>query len=170
MGNSLIPLCISYPLISKFGQESRLQGGSVQTSDRISGHIWDYCDSSASSGPPSGLFSSSGRIHNTAGGGEMGTSVAVFFSSSPESGNTARLLSAFMKGLERGGDEIRTFDVKEVNPSPCTGELHCWFKDPGNCYIQDGMQEVYAVLRCSDAAQCAINGCLAEARLQRSCQ
>ncbi|MFC2095653.1 flavodoxin family protein [Candidatus Bipolaricaulota bacterium] len=80
----------------------------------------------------------------------MGTSVAVYFSSSPESGNTARLLSAFMKGLERGGDETRIFDVKEIHLSPCTGELHCWLKDPGNCYIQDGMEDLYPVLRQAD--------------------
>lgn len=80
----------------------------------------------------------------------MGRSVAVYFSSSSESGNTARLLSAFMQGLKRGGEETQVFDVKEIQPSPCTGELHCWFKDPGNCYIQDGMQDLYAVLRQAD--------------------
>ena len=80
----------------------------------------------------------------------MGISVAVYFSSSPESGNTARLLSAFMKGLERGGDQTKTFNVKEVQPSPCTGELHCWLEDPGNCYIQDGMQDLYPILRGAD--------------------
>ena len=80
----------------------------------------------------------------------MGTSVAVYFSSSPESGNTARLLKAFLKGLERGGDNTTLFDVKEIQPSPCTGELHCWLKDPGNCYINDGMQDLYPVLRQAD--------------------
>jgi multimeric flavodoxin WrbA len=80
----------------------------------------------------------------------MGTSVAVYFSSSPEAGNTARLLKAFLAGLERGGDETKLFDVKEIQPSPCTGELHCWFKDPGNCYIQDTMQDLYPVLRQAD--------------------
>ena len=80
----------------------------------------------------------------------MGTSVAVYFSSSAESGNTARLLFAFMQGLKQGGDEIKVFDVKKIQPSPCTGELHCWFKDPGNCYIQDGMQDLYSVLRQAD--------------------
>jgi len=80
----------------------------------------------------------------------MGTSVAVYFSSSSESGTTARLLSAFMKGLERGGDETRIYDVREIQPLPCTGELHCWHKDPGNCYIQDGMQDLYPALRQAD--------------------
>jgi multimeric flavodoxin WrbA len=80
----------------------------------------------------------------------MGTSVAVYFSSSPESGNTARLLFAFMEGLERGGEETKVFDVKQVNPSPCTGELHCWFKDPGSCYIQDGMADLYPWLQDAD--------------------
>ncbi|MFC2079306.1 flavodoxin family protein [Candidatus Bipolaricaulota bacterium] len=80
----------------------------------------------------------------------MGTSAAILYSSSPNSGNTARLLKAFMKGLERGGDDTKIFDVKEIQPSPCTGELHCWFKDPGNCYIDDGMQDLYPVLRKAD--------------------
>jgi len=80
----------------------------------------------------------------------MGTSVAAYFSSSPESGNTARLLNAFLKGLERGGDNTKLFDVEEIQPSPCTGELHCWFQDPGSCYIQDAMQDLYPVLRRAD--------------------
>jgi multimeric flavodoxin WrbA len=80
----------------------------------------------------------------------MGTSVAVYFSSSPEAGNTARLLKAFLKGVERGGDDTRLLDVKEIRPSPCTGELHCWFKDPGSCYIQDAMQDIYPILREAD--------------------
>ncbi len=77
----------------------------------------------------------------------MRTSVAVYYSSSPESGNTARLLTAFMTGLEAGGDEAKLFDVQEIQASPCTGELHCWFKDPGHCYIKDTMQALYPVLR-----------------------
>jgi len=72
--------------------------------------------------------------------------VAVYFSSSSEFGNTAKLLSAFMKGVERRGDETKIFDVNKIQPSPCTGELHCWSKDQGNCSIQDDMQDLYPVL------------------------
>lgn len=80
----------------------------------------------------------------------MGMSVAIHASSSPETGNTAQLLAAFMRGVERGGDTTRTFAIKDLNISPCTGELHCWFKVPGQCYIQDDMQNLYPVLRESD--------------------
>lgn len=80
----------------------------------------------------------------------MGMSVAVYYSSSPESGRTAKLLKAFLTGLERGGDRTVIYDVRQIRPSPCTGELHCWFKEPGVCYIQDGMQDLYPVLRQAD--------------------
>jgi multimeric flavodoxin WrbA len=53
----------------------------------------------------------------------MGKSVAVYYSSSAESGNTARLLASFMRGIERGGDTTETFAVKDLNISPCTGAL-----------------------------------------------
>ena len=77
----------------------------------------------------------------------MGKSVAVYYSSSAESGNTARLLASFMRGIERGGDTTETFAIKDLNISPCTGEFHCWFKVPGQCYIQDDMQDLYSSLR-----------------------
>ncbi|MCK5585341.1 NAD(P)H-dependent oxidoreductase [Candidatus Bipolaricaulota bacterium] len=80
----------------------------------------------------------------------MGKSVAVYYSSSAESGNTARLLAAFMRGIERGGDSTETFAVKDLNISPCTGEFHCWFKAPGQCHIQDDMQNLYPTLREAD--------------------
>jgi len=80
----------------------------------------------------------------------MGRTVAVYYSSSVESGNTARLLAAFMRGIERGGDSTEEFGVKNLDISPCTGELHCWFKAPGRCYIQDGMQKLYPALKGAD--------------------
>jgi hypothetical protein len=77
----------------------------------------------------------------------MGHTIAACYSSSAESGNTARLLAAFMRGVERAGDTTTTLAVKDLNISPCTGELHCWFKVPGQCYIQDDMQNLYPSLR-----------------------
>lgn len=76
----------------------------------------------------------------------MGKAIALYYSSSTESGNTARLLKAFLRGVERGGDEVEIFSVKDLSISACTGELHCWSKDPGKCYIQDEMQALYPVL------------------------
>lgn len=77
----------------------------------------------------------------------MGKAVGLYYSSSAQSGNTARLLTAFMGGIQRGGDETEIFAVKDLSISPCTGELHCWSKLPGQCYIQDDMQSIYPALR-----------------------
>lgn len=80
----------------------------------------------------------------------MARSVAVYYSSSAEAGSTATLLEAFMRGVERCGDSATTYAVKDVDISVCTGELHCWFKAPGECYIQDGMQNLYPILSRAD--------------------
>lgn len=80
----------------------------------------------------------------------MGRSVAICYSSSAESGNTATLLNAFMRGIEQGGDSATTYAIKDAGISACTGELHCWFKVPGECYIQDGMQKLYPILNRAD--------------------
>ena len=76
----------------------------------------------------------------------MGRTVTLCYSSSA-AGNTARLLEAFLRGAERGGDDVESFAVKDLAISPCTGELHCWEEVPGECYIQDDMRKIYAALR-----------------------
>lgn len=79
----------------------------------------------------------------------MAKTVALCYSSSAETGNTARLLKSFLRGIERGGDEVECVFIKGLSVSPCTGELTCWSKTPGRCYIQDGMQPLYPTVKAS---------------------
>ena len=78
---------------------------------------------------------------------DMAGAVALYYSSRADTGNTARLLRAFLGGMERGGDVVESFAIMTLSISPCTGELACWSKDPGRCYIQDDMQRLYPALR-----------------------
>ncbi|MCK4394131.1 hypothetical protein KAX17_14615 [Candidatus Bipolaricaulota bacterium] len=62
----------------------------------------------------------------------MGKSVAVYYSSSAESGNTARLLASFMRGIERGGDTTETFAVKDLK-EPLGSDLRKRRQKPEVC-------------------------------------
>jgi multimeric flavodoxin WrbA len=76
--------------------------------------------------------------------------VAINGSPSKEKGSTARLLKAFMDGMQEAGAITRLIYASEVRPHPCTGEMNCWYRTPGQCYQQDGMQEIYPILRKAD--------------------
>lgn len=65
-------------------------------------------------------------------------------------GNTATLLDAFFKGIEDAGSSVELFYAKELDIKPCTGEMHCWYTKPGQCYLKDDMQTVYPILWRSD--------------------
>ena len=67
-----------------------------------------------------------------------------------EKGYTARVLDPFMKGIEKAGAQVELLYSKQLNVSPCTGEFDCWHKNPGKCYINDSMQEVYSKLKEAD--------------------
>ncbi|MDD5645741.1 MAG: flavodoxin family protein [Candidatus Bipolaricaulis sp.] len=77
----------------------------------------------------------------------MARTIALYYSSGEEAGNTARLLRAFLGGMERGGDVVQSFAIMTMSILPCTGELACWSRTPGHCYIQDDMQRLYPLLR-----------------------
>jgi multimeric flavodoxin WrbA len=64
---------------------------------------------------------------------------------SPEKakGNTAMVLIPFLAGMEKAGAKIDLVYSKELNITPCTGEMHCWYRKPGQCIHQDIMQEIY---------------------------
>ena len=72
--------------------------------------------------------------------------VAVNGSPNKSKGNTAFLLDAFFKGIEDAGSNIELYYPKELDIKPCTGEMHCWYTKPGQCYIKDDMQTVYPIL------------------------
>lgn len=72
--------------------------------------------------------------------------VAINGSPRKDTGNTAILLDAFFRGVEDAGSSVELFYARELDIKPCTGEMHCWYVNPGQCYIKDDMQTVYPVL------------------------
>jgi len=48
------------------------------------------------------------------------------------------------------GDAVSSADVRELDITPCTGELHCWFKVPGVCCIRDDMKDLCPQLRAAE--------------------
>jgi len=67
-----------------------------------------------------------------------------------EKGRTAKILTPFLEGMEKAGAAVELFYVRRLNIKPCNGELYCWNKTPGECYIQDDMQPLYPKLREAD--------------------
>ena len=76
--------------------------------------------------------------------------VAVNGSPKMEKGNTAKILAPFLDGMEKGGATVELFYARRLNVKPCDGELYCWNKKPGECYIDDSMQSLYPKLREAD--------------------
>ncbi len=74
---------------------------------------------------------------------------AVVINGSPraERGNTARLLAPFIEGMEAAGAEVRLFHAARLTIKPCSGELHCWYENPGHCIHTDEMEVLYPLLR-----------------------
>jgi len=67
-----------------------------------------------------------------------------------EKGYTAMLMDPLIQGMRDAGAEVNIFYAKRFKVKPCTGEMHCWYRKPGKCYIRDDMQKVYPVLREAD--------------------
>ena len=84
--------------------------------------------------------------------GEVVLTRVVAINGSPdiEKGNTARILTPFLEGMEEAGASVELFYAKRLNVKPCTGEFYCWNKKPGQCYIDDSMQLLYPKLREAD--------------------
>ena len=73
--------------------------------------------------------------------------VAINGSPRKGKGNTGTILNALLQGIEEAGADTEVFYTKNLKLKPCTGEMKCWWKTPGECYIKDGMQKVYPSLR-----------------------
>ena len=71
------------------------------------------------------------------------------FNGSPKmgKGNTALILNPFLEGMRDAGAEVELFYTRKLKINPCTGELLCWGKMPGQCHISDDMQLLYPKLR-----------------------
>lgn len=66
-------------------------------------------------------------------------------------GNTAMILTPFLKGLADAGAEVELLYTGGLKILPCVcGAMQCWYKIPGECTIQDDMQMLYPRLRAAD--------------------
>ncbi len=80
----------------------------------------------------------------------MSEVVAVNGSPDKDKGNTARLLGSLLEGMREAGASTKVLYVSEIKPNPCLGDMHCWYRKPGQCHQRDGMQDVYPVLKEAD--------------------
>ncbi|MCW3982171.1 MAG: flavodoxin family protein, partial [Candidatus Bathyarchaeota archaeon] len=62
-------------------------------------------------------------------------------------GNTALVLTPFIEGMREAEASVELFYAKRLHIQPCTGEFQCWYKKPGQCYLDDEMQTLYPKLR-----------------------
>jgi len=76
--------------------------------------------------------------------------LAVNSSSQMGKGNTAQILDRFLEGMKEAGAEVEIVYTQKLNIRPCTGIFQCWYKTPGECYINDDMQMIYPKLREAD--------------------
>jgi len=73
--------------------------------------------------------------------------VAINGSPRLEKGNTHVVLTPFLQGMTDAGAGVELFYASRLDVEPCTGEFHCWYEKPGECYIKDDMELLYPELR-----------------------
>jgi multimeric flavodoxin WrbA len=76
--------------------------------------------------------------------------LAINGSARMQNGFTEMILTPFLEGMKEAGAQVELLYARQLNVSPCTGEFHCWYKKPGECYIHDSMQLVYPKLSEAD--------------------
>ena len=65
-------------------------------------------------------------------------------------GVTAKLAGALADGLSRGGAQVETLFVADMNIAPCTACLSCMHLNPGHCAQRDDMDLVVPLLKQAD--------------------
>jgi len=81
----------------------------------------------------------------------MSKAVAINGSPRMEKGNTALVLTPFIRGMTDAGYDVESFYASRLKVKPCTcGEMYCWNKRPAECCIKDNMQLLYPKLREAD--------------------
>lgn len=76
--------------------------------------------------------------------------VAINGSPKMDKGNTAMILDPFLEGLSEAGANVDLFYTKKMKIEPCSGNLDCWLKHPGECIHKDDMQILYPKLKDAD--------------------
>lgn len=78
----------------------------------------------------------------------MGKVIVINGSPQMDRGNTAMLLAPFIQGMKDGGSEVELFYASRLKVKPCScGQMRCWDATPGECSIQDSMQDLYPKLK-----------------------
>jgi hypothetical protein len=81
-------------------------------------------------------------------GEDRGMSKVLAINGSPRmgKGSTYLVLTALVEGMKDAGADVELFYASRLDVEPCTGEFHCWYEKPGECYIDDDMQDLYPKL------------------------
>ena len=73
--------------------------------------------------------------------------LAINSSPKMDKSNTSLILDPFLAGLKEAGAKVELLYTRKLDIKPCTGELHCWVKQPDECYQKDDMQMLYPKLQ-----------------------
>jgi len=57
-------------------------------------------------------------------------------------GNTAKILNPFLEGLKEAGANVELIYSWKLNIEPCSGDMSCWFVNPGTCAKDDDMKTI----------------------------
>lgn len=68
--------------------------------------------------------------------------LAINGSARMEKGHTAKMLAAYLQGMEEAGASTEIVYAKRLKIRPCMGDFQCWFEKVGECIYSDDMQEV----------------------------
>lgn len=64
--------------------------------------------------------------------------------------NTELILEPFIDGMKEVGAEVEAVKVSELQINHCQGDFYCWYNNPGHCFQQDDMQDLYPKMRSAD--------------------
>jgi multimeric flavodoxin WrbA len=68
--------------------------------------------------------------------------VAINGSHRGQTGNTHKMVTAFLKGAQAAGADIVNILLAEKEVGYCRACKACWFNTPGRCVLQDDMAEI----------------------------